>query len=89
MDSPCIIQTVCKVLNIFQHGKYLVAHALNNTAIIDLLLIMVLLPPPPTHTHKGILQTYRTVQALETLLISGTTTKGPEDWKGSMANDEN
>ena len=29
MDSPCIKQTVCKVLNIFQHGKYLVAYVLN------------------------------------------------------------
>ena len=27
MESPCIKQTVCKVLNIFQHGKYLVAYA--------------------------------------------------------------
>ena len=26
MDSPCFKQTVCKVLNIFQHGKYLVAY---------------------------------------------------------------
>ena len=29
MDSPCIKQTVCKVLNIFQNGKYLVAYVLN------------------------------------------------------------
>ena len=29
MDSPCIKQTVCKVLNIFQHGEYLVAYVLN------------------------------------------------------------
>ena len=28
MDSPYIKQTVCKVLNIFQHGKYLVAYVL-------------------------------------------------------------
>ena len=28
MDSPCIKQTVCKVLNIFQCGKYLVAYVL-------------------------------------------------------------
>ena len=28
MDSPCIKQTVCKVLNIFQHEKYLVAYVL-------------------------------------------------------------
>ena len=28
MDRPCIKQTVCKVLNIFQHGKYLVAYVL-------------------------------------------------------------
>ena len=28
MDSPCIKQTVCKVLKIFQHGKYLVAYVL-------------------------------------------------------------
>ena len=29
MDSPCIKQSVCKVLNIFQHGEYLVAYVLN------------------------------------------------------------
>ena len=29
MDSLCIKQTVCKVLNIFQYGKYLVAYVLN------------------------------------------------------------
>ena len=29
MDSPCIKQTVCKVLKIFQHGKYLEAYVLN------------------------------------------------------------
>ena len=29
MDSSCIKQTVCKVLNIFQYGKYLVAYVLN------------------------------------------------------------
>ena len=34
MDSPCIKQTVCKVLKIFQYGKYLVAYVLN---IIQLL----------------------------------------------------
>ena len=28
MDSPCIKQSVCKVLKIFQHGKYLVAYVL-------------------------------------------------------------
>ena len=28
MDSPCIKQTVCKVLKIFQHEKYLVAFVL-------------------------------------------------------------
>ena len=28
MDSSCIKQTVCKVLKIFQHGKYLVAYVL-------------------------------------------------------------
>ena len=31
MDSPCIKQNVCKVLNIFQHGKYLVVYVLNNS----------------------------------------------------------
>ena len=30
MDSPCIKQTVCKVLKIFQYGKYLVAYVLNS-----------------------------------------------------------
>ena len=29
MDSPCIKQNVCKVLKIFQYGKYLVAYVLN------------------------------------------------------------
>ena len=28
MDSPCIKQTVCEVLKIFQYGKYLVAYVL-------------------------------------------------------------
>ena len=28
MDGPCIKQTVCKVLKIFQYGKYLVAYVL-------------------------------------------------------------
>ena len=28
MDSPCIKQTVCKVLKILQYGKYLVAYVL-------------------------------------------------------------
>ena len=28
MDSPCIKQTVCKVLKIFQYGEYLVAYVL-------------------------------------------------------------
>ena len=28
MDSPCIKQTVCKVLKIFQYGNYLVAYVL-------------------------------------------------------------
>ena len=30
MDSPYIQQTVCKVLNRFQHGKYLVAYVLKS-----------------------------------------------------------
>ena len=30
MDSPCIKQTVCKVLKIFQYGKYLVAYVLKH-----------------------------------------------------------
>ena len=29
MDSTCIKQTICKVLNIFQHGNTLVAYFLN------------------------------------------------------------
>ena len=32
MDSPCIKQTVCKVLKIFQYGKYLVAYVLKTDA---------------------------------------------------------
>ena len=33
MDSPCIKQTVCKVLKIFQYGKYLVAYVLKRDVI--------------------------------------------------------
>ena len=40
MDSPRINQTVCKVLNRFQHGKYLVAYVLNKT-MFDLTLTVV------------------------------------------------
>ena len=36
MDSPCIKQTVCKVLKIFQYGKYLVAYVLKQTNYIRL-----------------------------------------------------
>ena len=35
MDSPCIKQTVCKVLKIFQCGKYLVAYVLNRPFFCD------------------------------------------------------
>ena len=31
MDSPCIKQTVCKVLNILLHRKHLVAYVLNES----------------------------------------------------------
>ena len=34
MDSPYIKQTVCKVLKIFQHGKYLVAYVLKTFYVI-------------------------------------------------------
>ena len=34
MDSPCIKQTVCKVLKIFQYGKYLVAYVLNSSVML-------------------------------------------------------
>ena len=37
MDSPCIKQTVCEVLKIFQHGKYLVANVLKLQKSQDLL----------------------------------------------------
>ena len=37
MDSPCIKQTVCKVLKIFQCGKYLVAYVLKHMTNIKLL----------------------------------------------------
>ena len=36
MDSPCIKQTVRKVLKIFQYGKYLVAYVLNTCILLDL-----------------------------------------------------
>ena len=35
MDSPCIKQTVCKVLKIFQYGKYLVAYVLKDKSVIS------------------------------------------------------
>ena len=38
MDSPCIKQTVCKVLKIFQCGKYLVAYVLKTEFKILLIL---------------------------------------------------
>ena len=31
MDSACIKQTICKVLNKLQHGKYLVAYVLTTS----------------------------------------------------------
>ena len=34
MDSPCIKQTVCKVLKIFQYGKYLVAYVLKQGKVL-------------------------------------------------------
>ena len=34
MDSPCIKQTVCKVLKIFQYGKYLVAYVLKVSYLV-------------------------------------------------------
>ena len=34
MDSPRRKQTVCKVLNRFQHGKYLVAYVLKDTYFV-------------------------------------------------------
>ena len=36
MDSPCIKQTVCKVLKIFQYGKYLVAYVLKDVSIDEM-----------------------------------------------------
>ena len=36
MDSQCVRQTVCKVLNKFQHGKYLVAYVLKGGKAQDI-----------------------------------------------------
>ena len=36
MDSPCIKQTVCKVLKIFQYGKYLVAYVLKGNPVLNI-----------------------------------------------------
>ena len=36
MDSPCIKQTVCKVLKIFQYGKYLVAYVLKEARSVTM-----------------------------------------------------
>ena len=35
MDSPCIKQTVYKVLKIFQYGEYLVAYVLNALSWVE------------------------------------------------------
>ena len=55
MDSPCIKQTVCKVLKIFQHGNYLVAHVLKyimNLQIYELIFFMFLFSEKEkTHLH--------------------------------------
>ena len=39
VDSPCIKQTVCKVLKIFHHGKYLVAYVLKSSSEPDKMTI--------------------------------------------------
>ena len=44
MDSPCIKQTVCKVLKIFQYGKYLVAYVLKVTFPV----IRIICSPSPS-----------------------------------------
>ena len=41
MDSPCIKQTVCKVLNIFQCGKYLVAYVLKLPVVIKTFVLCI------------------------------------------------
>ena len=43
MDSPCIKQTVCKVLKIFQYGKYLVAYVLKRSKSDCLAFLLILL----------------------------------------------
>ena len=42
MDSPCIKQTVCKVLKIFQYGKYLVAYVLKRGFVPDICRLLCL-----------------------------------------------
>ena len=39
MDSPCIKQTVCKVLKIFQYAKYLVAYVFKKNRIISNMIV--------------------------------------------------
>ena len=39
MDSPCIKQNVCKVLKIFQLGKYLVAYVLKGNRVYNALYV--------------------------------------------------
>ena len=41
MDSPCIKQTVCKVLKIFQYGKYLVAYVLKLSFVINIFVLTI------------------------------------------------
>ena len=71
MDSPCIKQTVCKVLKIFQYGKYLVAYVLKISLRIytprlppDIILIYLLLLLSSTRSRLAISQTVL-VAALE------------------------
>ena len=45
IDSPCIKQTVCKILNLFQCGKYLVACVLNVAPTVHVLALFIKVRP--------------------------------------------
>ena len=63
MDSPCIKHTVCNVLKIFQHGKYLVAYVLKSifrfSYLCDSTLMLNLSKYCKTEHIKGIKEYFK------------------------------
>ena len=61
MDSTCIKQTVCKVLKIFQYGKYLVAYVLN--LVFDMSSTMSQPLKVPVYGHSFVCRLLEFVQS--------------------------